>query len=74
MRDLTTAEMEIVGGGLVDISTGDINAANGVSAANGNSVASGNTVVANDNLSGNASGNSVDVAATVAGILGGLGL
>lgn len=72
MRDLSIAEMELVGGGLVSISTGDINAANGISAANGNSVASDNSVSVTDNLNGNASGN--DISATVNALLSGLGL
>lgn len=74
MRDLTTFEIEQVAGGLVSVSTGDVNLLNGVSAANGNSVLSDNSVNVSGNANGNASGNSVDVDATVAAILGGLGL
>lgn len=72
MRDLSMSEMELVGGGLVSISTGNINAANGISAGNGNSVASDNDVSVKDNLNGNASGN--DVSATVDALISGLGL
>lgn len=72
MRDLSNAEMELVGGGLVSVSTGDVNAANGIAVGNGNSVASDNSVSVKDNLNGNLSGN--DVSVTVNGILKGLGL
>lgn len=72
MRDLSAMEMELVGGGLISVSTGDVNVGNGISLANGNSVASGNDVTVSDNLNGNASGNSVS--ATVDAILSGLGL
>jgi len=70
MRELTLQETEIVGGGLLDISTGSINALNNVSALNNNAILSGNTASVSDNLSGN----SVDVDATVSALLGGLGL
>lgn len=55
MRNLTTSEMELVGGGLGNISIGDITAGNGLSAGNGNAIASGNDVT----VSGNGSDNSV---------------
>lgn len=80
MRNLTSNEMDLVGGGLLEgllgdiatVQTGDINVANGISVGNGNAIASGNSITASGNLNGNASGNTVN--ATVNGILGSLGL
>jgi hypothetical protein len=71
MRDLSMSEMGLVGGGLVSVSTGDINAANGISVANCNSVASDNSIRVTDNLNGNLSGN--DITATVNAVLSGIG-
>jgi len=68
MRDLTNVEMEQVGGGLLDISTGNLNVANGLSLLNGNAIASGNDVQVNGNASGN------DIAASVEALISGLGL
>lgn len=72
MRDLTSIETELVGGGLVSVSTGNLNIGNGISALNGNAIASGNDVEISNNGNGNLSGNSVT--ATVNAILSGLGL
>jgi hypothetical protein len=70
MRELTIQETELVGGGLLDISTGSVNALNNLSLVNDNVILSGNKVSVSDNLSGN----SVDVDATVKAVLGSLGL
>jgi hypothetical protein len=68
MRDLTSTEMEQVGGGLLDISTGNLNVLNGISALNGNAIASGNKVDVSGNLNGN------DIAASVEAVISALGL
>lgn len=72
MRDLTNMEMDMVSGGLVSVSTGDVNVGNGISAGNKNSILSDNCVDVSDNGNGNLSKNDVDVKATVVAILGGL--
>jgi hypothetical protein len=74
MRELTSFETDQVGGGLVSVSTGDINALNGISVGNGNSILSGNHVKVSDNLNDNLSGNTVNVSATVGAVLASLGL
>jgi hypothetical protein len=72
MRDLNSTEMDLVGGGLISLSTGDVNVGNGISALNGNNIASGNCIEISGNGNGNLSGN--DITATVNAVLSGLGL